>query len=81
MLILWSRIHAELGVAPCPLTYGMVETAVGRRVREAADLDWKLVVISADEKSGPGKQKALEERRWEFAKDIAAMANTQGGLI
>jgi hypothetical protein len=57
----------------------MVETAVGRRVREAADLDWKLVVISADEKSGQGKQKVLEGRRWEFAKGVAAMANTQGG--
>lgn len=68
MSILWSRIHAELGVAPRPLTYDMIETAVGRRVREAADLDWQLVVIPADDTAGQGKQKAIDVRRKEFAK-------------
>src|SRR5688500_2936323 len=81
MPIMWSRIHAELGIAPSPLTYEMVATAVGSRMREAADLDWKLVVIPASDLSGPGKSRAIEERRGEFAKDVAAMANTQGGLI
>ena len=81
MPIMWSRIHAELGMAPCPLTYDMIAAAVGMRVREAADLDWKLVVIPAAELSGQGKGKAIEDRRREFAKDVTAMANSQGGLI
>lgn len=60
----------------------MLEAAVEQRVREAADLDWKGALISADETAGgTGRQKELEERRKEFAKDVAAMANTQGGLI
>lgn len=60
----------------------MFESAVANRVREAADLDWKSVLISAEEiPAGAARQKALEDRRKEFAKDVAAMANTQGGLI
>ena len=59
----------------------MIAAAVTAHIRESADLDWKLVVIPASEMSGPGEGKAIEEQRWEFAKDVTAMANTQGGLI
>lgn len=81
MPIRWSRIHSELGLQLIPLTYEMIGAAVAARIREAADLDWKGALISAEEVSSPGKQKALDDRRKEFAKDVAAMANTQGGLI
>ncbi|HVK24526.1 MAG TPA: ATP-binding protein [Actinokineospora sp.] len=80
MAISWSRIHAVLGLSPTPLTYEMLQSAVEHRVREAVDLDWKGALISADEDPN-GRQKALEARRKEFTKDVAAMANTQGGVI
>lgn len=67
---MWSRIHAELGLLPAELTHDMVVKAVDQRVRENTDLDWKQALPPADEK-----------KRKEFAKDIAAMANTRGGLI
>lgn len=70
MAIMWSRIHAELGLSPTPLTHDMVAQAVAQRVRENEDLDWKKD-LPAD----------VEKKKWEFAKDLAAMANTRGGLI
>jgi predicted HTH transcriptional regulator len=68
--VLWSRIHAELGLAPTELTYDMVIRAVVQRVLESDDLDWKQA-LPVD----------VEKKLWEFAKDVAAMANTRGGLI
>ena len=41
MSIRWTRIHAELGLAPGPLTFEMVEQAVAAGMAEAEDLDWK----------------------------------------
>lgn len=67
---MWSRIHAELGVLPSELTHDMVAAAVAQRVRENVDLDWKQALPPAD-----------ENKRKEFAKDVAAMANTRGDLI
>lgn len=64
----WSRLHAELGVPPGELGYEMLERAVGEQVIEHDDLDWKRVVPT-------------KEGMDEVAKDIAAMANTRGGLI
>ncbi|MGQ0842117.1 AlbA family DNA-binding domain-containing protein [Actinokineospora sp.] len=77
MAIMWSRLHAELGLSPQPLTYGMVEQAVAQGVRESEDLDWKRDL--AWKKDLPPDVK--EKKKWEFAKDAAAMANTRGGLI
>lgn len=70
MPIMWSRIHAELGLDPCPLTYSMIARAVDEKVAENIDLDWKQA-LPAD----------VEKKRWEFAKDVAMLANTRGGLI
>ena len=70
MAVRWSRIHAELGEVPGDLTFEMVEAAVAAKIAEATDLDWK--------ESLPGKEEAQLQ---EFAKDVAAMANTTGGLI
>lgn len=75
--ITWSRIHVELGLSPTPLTHGMVVQAVAQRMRENEDLDWKQDL--AWHKSQPADVKA--KKKWEFAKDVAAMANTRGGLI
>jgi hypothetical protein len=68
--VLWSRVHAQLGEAPTELTFAMLEAAVGQGVAEAEDLDWKARL--------PGREDGELD---EFAKDMAAMANTSGGLI
>ncbi|QUQ64617.1 AlbA family DNA-binding domain-containing protein [Kutzneria sp. CA-103260] len=77
MAIMWSRIHAELGLSPRPLTHDMVTQAVVQNLRENEDLDWKRDL--AWKKDLPPEVK--DKKRWEFAKDVAAMANTRGGLI
>ncbi|MGW5049764.1 AlbA family DNA-binding domain-containing protein [Actinokineospora sp. NPDC004072] len=71
MPIMWSRIHAELGLSPSPLSWAMVEQAVAVGMGESEDLDWKQGMPPA----------SAEKKWWEFAKDVAAMANTRGGLI
>jgi hypothetical protein len=76
MAIMWSRIHAELGLSPRPLTYDMVKQAVAQRVRETEDLDWKRDLAWKQ-----GSSDFKEKKKREFAKDVAAMANTRGGLI
>ncbi|MEU1607482.1 AlbA family DNA-binding domain-containing protein [Micromonospora matsumotoense] len=70
MAIRWSSIHEQLGEQPRDLDYALIEAAVEQGVIETESLDWKQVLPSSDEKQ-------LEE----FAKDVAAMANTRGGLI
>lgn len=77
MAIMWSRIHVELGLSPTPLTHDMVTQAVTQRVRENEDLDWKQDL--AWKRDLPAEVKA--KKKAEFAKDVAAMANTRGGLI
>lgn len=54
----------------------MIERAIAEKVDERADLDWKKVLPLSDEAEGDA-----EERGDELAKDIAAMANGDGGLI
>ncbi|CAM3748656.1 helix-turn-helix domain-containing protein [Kibdelosporangium persicum] len=78
MAIMWSRIHAELGLSPAPLTHAMVAQAVDQRVVESEDLDWKLDFAWKKENL-PAEVK--EKKKWEFAKDVTSMANTRGGLI
>lgn len=70
MTIRWSRLHALLGEAPGPLTYDFITSAVAAGLAETDDLDWKSILT--------GKEEAQLE---EFAKDVAAMANSGGGLI
>jgi predicted HTH transcriptional regulator len=78
MAITWSRIHAELGLSPRPLTHEMVVQAVAQQVRENEDLDWKEDLAWKKKELPP---EVKEKKKWEFAKDVAAMANTRGGLI
>ncbi|WP_329595992.1 ATP-binding protein [Streptomyces pseudovenezuelae] len=68
----WTRLHEYLGHPPGPLTYDMVAEAVQRKLAESDDLDWKEMV----------PEEAKVKGEWnEFSKDVAAMANTRGGLL
>jgi hypothetical protein len=67
----WTRLHEHLGEPPGPLSFDMVAKAAADRLAESDDLDWK------EQLPQPPR-----EGRWnELAKDVAAMANTRGGLI
>ncbi|MER6345226.1 AlbA family DNA-binding domain-containing protein [Streptomyces sp. NPDC001595] len=59
------------GAAPGPLGVDIVAKAAGDRLAESDDLDWKEQL----------PQPPCEGRWNELAKDVAAMANTRGGLI
>lgn len=69
MAITWSRLHERLGVGAEPLSYAHVALAVREQLREDEQLEWKQ--SRADNEHG----------RSELGKDIAAMANSGGGLI
>lgn len=66
MPIFLSDIHAALGVTGVPLTYELVQQAVEMEAGETQSLDWKG--------AGPSDPD-------DIAKDVAAFANAQGGLI
>lgn len=68
MPLTWTSLHRALGLTPGHLTFDDIQLACAQQVAEEADLDWKREL--------PGKDGAEE-----FAKDVAAMANTDGGLI
>jgi hypothetical protein len=70
MAIRWSSIHEQLGVTPRDLDYVMIQEAVTQHLPEAEGLDWK-------KSDPPNVAGALDE----VAKDVAAMANTRGGLL
>lgn len=70
MSIMWSDLHAELGIGPGPLEYHHIKDAVDRQIQETAGLDWKAEHPGRDEKARAG-----------LAKDVAAMANSGGGLL
>ncbi|GIG29294.1 AlbA family DNA-binding domain-containing protein [Cellulomonas marina] len=69
---MYTSMHRALGRAPSELTYELLEACVAARVPESASLDWKQK-LPFDESEG----------RWqdEWAKDVAAMANSGGGCI
>ncbi|GLY40427.1 hypothetical protein Amsp01_064500 [Amycolatopsis sp. NBRC 101858] len=67
----WTRIHEHLGLRPGPLTFENVADAARTGLAEADILDWKE----------PLPQPPRDGAWNEFAKDVAAMANTRGGLL
>lgn len=67
----FTGLHRALGLEPAPLSYSMIQQAVDEQVIERPDLDWKRELPQ-----GNG-----DETRDEFAKDVAAMANSGGGTI
>lgn len=68
MLNPWTPLHAALNLPKGLLTYEDLERAVAAGVQEEVNLDWKQEL--------PGRGGAPET-----SKDIAAMANSGGGVI
>ena len=66
-----TSIHAALGETG-PLDYTTIERAVDQGVGEDETLDWKGSEYRQVPDQDPGD---------EFAKDVAAMANTRGGIL
>lgn len=66
----FTALHRALGAGPGPLTEEMLDQAVAAGVSESEDLDWKSALPAARNLS-----------QGEFPKDVAAMANSGGGLI
>lgn len=66
----FTALHRALGVAPGPLTDELLDAAVAGSVVEANDLDWKSELPPA---------RGLPQT--DFPKDVAAMANSGGGVI
>lgn len=67
--ITWTRLHESLGIEARPLAYADVRAAVDLQLPEDAQLEWK------------GQRRTDEHAKAELAKDLAAMANSGGGLI
>jgi hypothetical protein len=66
----FTALHRALGRVPSPLTDDLLDAAVAAGVAEANDLDWKSELPPA---------KGLPQT--DFPKDVAAMANSGGGVI
>lgn len=66
----FAALHRVLGVGPGPVTDELIDAAVTAGAAESDDLDWK---------SELPPQKGLPQT--DFPKDVAAMANSGGGLI
>lgn len=66
----FTALHRALGTSPAPLTNEMLDAAVTGGVVETNDLDWKSELPPA---------KGLPQT--DFPKDVAAMANSGGGVI
>lgn len=66
----FTVLHRLLGRSPEPLTSQMLDEAIAAGVRETDDLDWKRQLIPADKLT-----------TGEFPKDVAAMANSGGGML
>lgn len=66
----FTPLHRILGLAPGPLTDDILDAAVTAGVLETSDLDWKSELPPA---------KGIPQT--DFPKDVAAMANSGGGVI
>src|SRR5690625_4590712 len=75
----WTPLHRGLGDISSELTYSHIQQAVEQKVEESAELDWKSTLPLTPGKGVSPDRK--EKERYELAKDIAAMANSGGGMI
>lgn len=66
----FTALHRALGLPPGPLTNEILDEAVAAGVVETDDLDWKSELPPIGDLA-----------RTDVPKDIAAMANSGGGLI
>ena len=74
---MWTRLHARLGLTDSELTPEHLEIAVREKLEEDEQLDWKVQLPFA----GDPKGEEREVKARELAKDVAAMANGDGGVI
>lgn len=70
-IMTFTALHRALGLPPGPLNDELLDAAVDAGVAETNDLDWKSIKLPPT--SGLPNS--------EFPKDVAAMANSGGGLI
>lgn len=66
----FTALHRVIGLGPGPLTDELLDAAIAAGATESDDLDWK---------SELPPQKGLPQT--DFPKDVAAMANSGGGVI
>ncbi len=66
----FTALHRVLGHSPGPITDELLDAAVAAGATESDDLDWKAKLPS---------QKGLPKS--DYPKDVAAMANSGGGVI
>ncbi|WIB42698.1 ATP-binding protein [Curtobacterium sp. MCLR17_058] len=66
----FTALHRTTGAAPGPITDELLNDAVAAGVRETRDLDWKSEL--------PPRKNITQT---DFPKDVAAMANSGGGVI
>ena len=66
----FTALHRAAGAGPGPLTEALLDAAVAVGAVETSDLDWKSELPPA---------KGLPQT--DFPKDVAAMANSGGGVI
>lgn len=69
-IMTFTALHRAAGVGPAPLTDEVLDAAVAAATVETNDLDWKSELPPA---------KGLPQS--DFPKDVAAMANSGGGVI
>lgn len=73
---MWTPLHTALGSTDGTLTFQLVADACIAQIAERADLDWKRTLpLTATE---PDAKRA---QQLELAKDLAAMANSGGGMV
>lgn len=68
--MLFTALHQALGTAPGPVTSELLDDAVDQRVSEADGLDWKS--------EAPSERDLAKS---DLVKDIAAFANSGGGIL
>jgi len=73
-----TPLHAALGETGASLNFTLIEQACANKLTERTDLDWKQ---SLPLTAGPGERDKKIAQQAELAKDIAAMANSGGGMI
>ena len=69
-IMMFTALHRELGLPPSPITAELIDAAVEQQVEETDDLDWKSKLPAAG-----------DLKNSDFSKDVAAMANSGGGVI
>lgn len=73
-----TPLHLALGLTDGDLSFELVQQACERAVGERDDLDWKSTLPLT---LPPGKETGRDAQQDELAKDIAAIANSRGGMI